>query len=233
MADLFASFLSFSQNSVVAIGVSMLGLLVSLLGFLRIRTVGNAIHRDREVMEALLEFPEIQFHLEKAFHFLALSREEGCNERVAREALRDGLQRAYYLLGSFHRQYLGRRAIGNPYLFTAKRYQRRGAISDAVFWYERALQTSEALGINLSSEETRQCLAGLLKCHFMRFDLDQAEHVARRATELETPCRPTVDEVRRRGWLFCGVAALELLWRRLRYPGWNRPRSFPIIASKD
>lgn len=232
MGDFLASLVLFSRESVVAIVVSIFGLLFSLLGFLRIRTIRNAIHRDREVMEALLEFPEIQFHLEKAFHYLALSREQEANEKGAREALRDGLHRAYYLLDSFHRQYLGRRAVGNLYLCTARRYQRRGAISDAIFWYERAIRTSEALGIELSAEETRQCLVGLQKCHFMRFDRDQAESIARRATELETRGCRTVDEIRRKGWLFCGVAALELLWRRLRNPGWTRPRSFPVIVNK-
>jgi len=235
MDDLLASLILFSRDSAVAVCISVVGLLVSLLGYLKIRTVGNAIQYDRDLMETLLELPEIQFHLLKASEFLSPSRRDVEDEPGIQEALRDGLNFARYSIDSFIWHYSGRRDRGNPYLLAADRSKRRGAVRQAIFWYERALETSETLeelGVELSTDEIRHCLVEIQKCHLMRFDLTNAKRISQRAQKLEAPC-PTEEEIRTKGWILCIAASLELLWRRLRHPAWNRPRRFPVNPKKD
>lgn len=232
MDEFLTSFHLFSRDTAVAVGISLVGLLISLLGYLRIRTVGNAIRHDRDLVETLLVLPEIQFHLDRASRFLSFSREKGDDEHEVREALKGGLELAYNSIDVVVKNYYGRWEIGNPFLLAAERFKTRGAVSQAIYWYERALQSSDALGADLSDEELRQCVSGLQKCHFMRFDPERAKGVARRAMKLEAMCCRTEEEVRRKGWLFCSVAAVELLWRRLRHPAWNRPRKLPVHIKK-
>jgi hypothetical protein len=232
MDELLASFHLFSRDTAVAVGISLVSLLISLLGYLRIRTVGNAIHQDRDLVERLLVLPEIQFHLDRASRFLSFPREKSDDEHKVREALKGGLELAYNSIDIVVKNYYGRWEIGNPFVLAAERFKTRGAVSQAIYWYERALQSSDALGVNLSDEELRQCVSGLQRCHLMRFDRERAKGVARRATKLDAVGCRTEEEVRRNGWLLCSVAALELLWRRLRHPAWNRPRKFPVNTKK-
>jgi len=221
-----------SRNSAVGVGVSVVGLLVSLLGYLRIRRVGNAIRHDRDLVETFLALPEIRFHLHRASHFLSATREEEQDELPVREALRDGLRLAHRSIDQFVMHLAGRWEVGNPYLLEADRCRKRGAVERAIYWYETALERSEVLGVSLAEEEIQRCFTELQECHFMRFDRTRAKETARRAKKFQIAGCRSEDEIRRRGWLYCGIYCLVLSWRRLRHLDWRKSR-FPAELKKN
>lgn len=195
--------------TVAGSGASLVALVLTLLCYLRIRTVARTARFERDLIAQVLDLPDVRSQIKAA-----LDQLQGADPGSAQEVMSalSRIQRSLELLWAHVFEALD---FDSFYLCAARRLRAQGEIQLAASRYRQALSNDSA-ATALSDLERAECYRGLQWCHLVRRRWCDAIRVAKEAEQAGiTACR-SEKEIRSR-YLVLLFQAL-LLW----LPHWTR-----------
>jgi len=195
---------------------SIVALLLTFLGYLKIRSIRRSVRKHREALEMILSLHDVYFHLGQALEFLETSPGRGRTRANTEQAQRllsvcHGLHDSKRSLEMFFELIHGTRIAGPRALLRgASRYRRDGQIERAMIHYEKAIERAKHHP-EFPRGDLENCYVWLQRCLLAVWDLEGAMQVARDAEANSIDTCLKEKDIQRSYLILCAAASLRLI----------------------